>query len=618
MESFKEENMSILIDTVRIYGFRGLRNIEVNLETITVLTGMNNTGKTSFHKAMQVVLGNRLFISPDDFYISETEKVKEIVIDIRIVPIDVKAKKANNFTDDWLEIFTDDRIIVNSVGEQFIPLRTVVTIDSITNTFKTKQYIQQDWNAFINKTGEHWYQSANGTEKSFHFDEIPFFYMDAQRDIIEDLKVRNSYLGKMLSQIEYSKKDVESIEKQIKDLNEHAVESSDVLSNIESTLKELDTAMDNANKGVDITPFPKKVRDLNKGVSIQYSDFSMEYHGMGTRSWSSLLTLKSFISLFAQNSKKNEKPFLPIIGIEEPEAHLHPNAQKKLFGQIAGIQGQKIISTHSAYIAGSAELEQIRSFYQVGKDIICGKIDTSSFSPEDIRKIKRQVINNRGELFFSKVIVFSEGETEEQALPIFAEKYFGKSSVEIGIDFVGVGGHGNYLPFLRVAESLNIPWFIFSDGESVVKKKLIKVLKEILNKDKIDLDSVNNVFVLDDEYDFEKYLLYAGYEDEIKDAFSKLHSETYLAEEIKKKDGTSKGRIKTTETCDTCSQSIYQDILRDYNGDEGYQQALYDCMTSQKTHFWPVVADTINDSGKDLPPKITELFDEIKTTLNIE
>jgi predicted ATPase len=33
--------------------------------------------------------------------------------------------------------------------------------------------------------------------------------------------------------------------------------------------------------------------------------------------------------------------FFPIVAIEEPEAHLHPNAQKKLYEQIANIPGQK-------------------------------------------------------------------------------------------------------------------------------------------------------------------------------------------------------------------------------------------------------------------------------------
>ena len=61
------EDMSILIKTVRINGFRGLENIEVELEQTTVLTGTNNTGKTSFLKALQLSLGNRNFLSQDDF-----------------------------------------------------------------------------------------------------------------------------------------------------------------------------------------------------------------------------------------------------------------------------------------------------------------------------------------------------------------------------------------------------------------------------------------------------------------------------------------------------------------------------------------------------------------------
>jgi putative ATP-dependent endonuclease of OLD family len=63
--------MSILIKTVRVAGFRGLENLEVELEQTTVLTGMNNTGKTSFLKALQIALGNRQFVSQDDFFIKD-------------------------------------------------------------------------------------------------------------------------------------------------------------------------------------------------------------------------------------------------------------------------------------------------------------------------------------------------------------------------------------------------------------------------------------------------------------------------------------------------------------------------------------------------------------------
>ena len=115
----------------------------------------------------------------------------------------------------------------------------------------------------------------------------------------------------------------------------------------------------------------------------------MEYHGMGTRSWSSLLTLKAFINMLDKKAENEQTPFFPILAIEEPEAPLHPNAQKKLYKQIEGVKGQKIISTHSQHIAASADLSQIRNFYKNDVSVYCSAIQMKELSPEDIRKIKK-------------------------------------------------------------------------------------------------------------------------------------------------------------------------------------------------------------------------------------
>lgn len=610
--------MSVLIKSVRIAGFRGLENIEVELEKTTVLTGMNNTGKTSFLKALQLALGSRQFISQDDFFIQGNDTASKIIVDILIIPIDHEGNRITDFTADWEKLFTTNRIQDDGTNS-FVPLRTFISFDPIKNSYKTEQSILKTWAGFF-KNNKNWFDSDNGNQIRFNFDELPFFYMDAQRDILEDTKLKNSYLGKMISKIEYSQDDIKEIEAQINTLNEKAVSSSEILTTIKSTLKGLDSAMDTSSNGIEITPFTKKIRDLNKGLTIYYSDnqdsFSMEYHGMGTRSWSSLLTLKSFISLLTTNAEKEKSVFYPMLAIEEPEAHLHPNAQKKLYSQINSIAGQKIISTHSPYIAATAELKQIRSFYK-DKQVHCGKIDIDHLTPEEIRKINRQVINSRGEIIFSKLIVFFEGETEEQALPIFAEKYFGKTPVEMGLDFVGVGGYGNYLPFLRFAKSMNIPWLILSDGEDKVKKSITKTLNKLSNVKNLDLSKIDNVFVLDNLADFEKYLIDTDYIEEIKLALSDLHDDNYLTDYIEKQDGTKGKRIKTNKTCKTCKQNIYDDLLRGYSNDEGFQRALYDCMTAQKTQFGPAIAEQIIKSKKDLPPKVVELFTKIKSTLKI-
>ncbi len=585
--------MSILIKVVRISAFRGLKNIEVHLEKTTVLTGMNNTGKTSFLKAMQLALGRSQFISQDDFFIKDNNCNNKITIDLLIIPVDKEGNQSENFSEDWEILLTTDRI-KNDGTNSFVPLRTVITYDPINNNYKTDQSILKNWPIFEDN-GKYWFEFNNATKKSFRFDQIPFFYMDAQRDILEDTRSRKSYLGKMLSKIEYSKEDIEAIEEQIELLNNKAVDGSYILSNIKLVLKELDSTMGNHSNGIEITPFTKKIRDLSKGLTIYYGDrqdsFSLEYHGMGTRSWSSLLTLKAFISLLSSNADKEKSIFFPILAIEEPESHLHPNAQKKLYNQINSIIGQKIISTHSPYIAATSELKQIRSFYK-NEAVNCGKVDVDELTEEEIRKINRQVINCRGEILFSKLIVFFEGETEEQALPIFSEKYFGNKPLEMGLDFVGVGGKGNYLPFLRFAESLNIPWLIFSDGEEDTVKLVKDKVQELSKISKGDEEKYLDLIIfLDDGNNFEKQLISDGFEDEIKKAI--IAQKEFSCEKHK---------------------NAYVEKINKHSSD-----CLLKTMDSNKTQLAPEIAEQIIKRERTpLPPKVLDLFTKVKSIIQIE
>lgn len=580
--------MELKISTVRISGFRGIENAEVNLTENTILTGTNNSGKTSFLKALQISFGNRNFLSPDDFNIKDKISKDKIIIDVLIKPGDEDA-----FSEDWEILFTTDRIRLDLNANSFIPLRTIVAFDPIKNSYKTEQYILHDWPPFKSDT-ENWYEQTNGNITSFNFDEIPFFYVSAQRDITEDTKLKSSYLGKMLSKIKYSDEEIADIEIEIERLNKKAVDKSSILSGIKASLKGLDSAMNNQGKGVEITPFTKKIRDLNKGMSIYYSDsdesFSMEYHGMGTRSWSSILTLRAFINLLVENARAEKRVFFPIIAIEEPESHLHPNAQKKLYRQMDEINGQKIISTHSPYIAACAELHQIRSFYKA-TNLKVGNFGNLKLTPEGIRKIKRQVISSRGEIFFSKLIIFFEGETEEQALPILFEKFFGYSPIELGVDFVGVGGYEGYLPFLNFAKQFNIPSVVISDADN--EEIIQKVRHQFNTVYGIDQDDSKLVF-LDHGCDYEKQLLNDGFQEEIKKAILSLN---VYANDIHK---------EKREPADI------QETQR-LNDDE-----LYNKMSGSKTQMAPAVAEQMLASPKELPRAVKEVFEFVKATLSIE
>ena len=267
--------------------------------------------------------------------------------------------------------------------------------------------------------------------------------------------------------------DVARIEEELSGINKDIVESSDVFTHIQSHLRDFHETLSCDEESIAVTPLARHLRDLSRGMDVVLSTrgappFPLRQQGMGTRSLGTFFTFWAFTTWRQKQGDSNAVH--PVTGLEEPETHLHPQAQRALFRQIRKMPGQVIISTHSPYICGQAEIGQVRHFSKQGEETLVSRINMGTgencLTAEDLRKIDRQVMNTRGDLLFARALVLFEGETEEQALPDFAEKFWGKHPNDLGHSFIGVQGNGNYLPFLRMAESFRIPWFIFSDGEA--------------------------------------------------------------------------------------------------------------------------------------------------------
>lgn len=608
----------ILVDKIRIDGFRGLRNFAMDLKFTTVLTGMNNVGKTSILKALQLAMGNRYAVTVEDFNIHDSVRVNKIIVDIRIVPANNEGKRDVNFNDDWEIYFGSDNLQLDQDGNAMLCLRTSVTVNSADQSFVYEQKALTAWD----EPAGNWKDIAT-TDYRLNKNNIPFFYIEPQRDIIDDLKNKTSYLGKMLSHIvdEYDTADLEDLEKRIRELNEATINNSATLRDIQTMLGEVDSALDRRDSQVSITPFAKKMRDLNKNMSIQYGDaqdsFPMDYHGMGTRSWSSIMTFKAFLKHNTdaiEQSDEDTKIYYPVIAFEEPEAHLHSNAQKQLYAQIADMKGQKIIATHSPYIAASAKLSEINVIYKDGNQVKCGNLEPANLDDEEQRKLKQKVINTYGEMFFSKAIVLFEGETEDQALPIFAEKFYGKPAFTYGINFISVGGAGQYAPFIYFCQKYNIPWYIFSDGEDSTKNAVQKAVQKAFDDNTKTLAGCPNIFVIANDADFEGMLLKEGYQTEIIRALQNIKGFDCI-NNYKRQHRTK--RVQKTANCPTCNQKWYDDVTVDYTLPAEQNEMLDKLMSGIKTGFGPEIAHQIVDANKPLPTLVQNLFNKIKADLQI-
>tara|TARA_B100000929_G_C15503731_1_gene418220 strand:- start:1019 stop:2845 length:1827 start_codon:yes stop_codon:yes gene_type:complete len=608
--------MAILVDKIRISGFRGIKNIEIDLPRITVLIGLNNAGKTSVVKALQLALGDySRYLSDEDFYLDENdEPASEITVDFRIVPVNEDDIRVPLFEDEWID-FLGDKIQADNNENQLSVIRTVASPDSIKGGFSVLRYSLDEWPPF-----SEWLKIKVNPKKKIRtsLNSLPFFSIDAQRDLHSELKEKNSFVGKVLSNIKYNAEDKEALEGIISDLNDEALKKSEPLAKLKIHLEKLNQSFVNSGKA-EITPFPKKIRDLSKQFTVHFGEndknlFSMEYHGMGTRSWASLLTVKAFTELTSERFTSEEEAYYPIVAAEEPEAHLHPNAQRTLYKQLIESQGQVIITTHSPYIVALADQSELRLLTS-NNHVIEVKQLSSDISNEDKRKLQREVIHSRGELLFSRAIVLSEGETEEQVLPMLFQKYFGEEPFSLGINFIGVGGSGaKYKPFLRLAKDFNIPVFIFSDGENNIVQKLKYAYEEFFGA--TDLNNCPNITILDGT-NFEGYLLNNGFEKLIKDAISNTEGDKKIQTWISEKQGTpTKAIRKNVPNCVLCNQAILESPTRDYNVPDGEKKAILEILNSKKPTYAKAVAEELCKLTKEeLPPKIIHFFEQIKAEI---
>ena len=142
----------IRVDAVRIAHFRSLQNIEVELGDITLLVGMNNTGKTSFLKAIHLALGaDRRTISSDDFFLDKDGiEAESILIDVRIVPVDDDGARRQSFAQDWIDndLGGNNLIVPASDDREFVAFRTRITRDVVKNDFVLERKSLSEWPEF--------------------------------------------------------------------------------------------------------------------------------------------------------------------------------------------------------------------------------------------------------------------------------------------------------------------------------------------------------------------------------------------------------------------------------------------------------------------------------------
>lgn len=333
------------------------------------------------------------------------------------------------------------------------------------------------------------------SQKELH-DLFPFHAIPAERVLGED-DAHNSFLGSLISGFF--------------DANE-----ADLDADVAEEIKRLRTIVEKANKDVQKQSdeilsavvnssigfgYPN-IEELKLGVTTQLSiddqiknqtklsyisgtaneSLPSSHNGLG---YKNLIKMEFLLAAFAKDIEKRGVACVPLLFIEEPESHMHPQMQtafatylEKFLGKLSTVQIQTFLTSHSAHIANTMEFAKVRYAQKSNAGVIYKNLNTfAQANSDNVDFIRKYLTLTKCDLFFADKAIFVEGASERLLLPDMIEKcetgrVFGSCKYPLSAQYyalIEIGGAyaHKFIPFI---EFLGVPCLILADLDSVADR----------------------------------------------------------------------------------------------------------------------------------------------------
>ncbi len=553
---------------VSVKNFRSLKDIEVELDENTILIGENNAGKTSFMDAVRIALSRingRYSFGDYDYYMDE-----DVISPKESEGIEITLVFQERFSEEW------EGYIMDSLGEavQYLGNETelgsiIVRVSSVYNR-ATNEF--EAVGSFLNNEFEV-ISSRIQNKINIFYNLCPVFYLQALRNVKDIFSSKSPLWGKFLKRANIPKEKLKELQESIEVLNKDIIDNDVNLTKLVCALEEVQKVLDfHGEDLVSVNALPMKAWELLSKAQLvlrnmNHVSFPLEKHGQGTQSVTTILLFKAYIEILLEelNSDKAEA----VLMMEEPEAHLHPQAIRSVEKVISGLNCQKIITTHSPYFLQDINLLNLRLFKKVngvtevvriigevkipltvitdnlrtvadkfpdvfeirdGKNeliirqplseqlIPCLKgcckesgiddyISKSRyiFTKEELYNLNIYVQRTRGEILFARKWMLYEGQTEEVLIQYCAET-LGYHMEQYGISGICYRTNGSAGAFVKLAKVLGIEWVLLGDKD----KQGSSTMKEIKKCGYTD-EEVGKKVYLTEEKDLENEFVKNGF-----------------------------------------------------------------------------------------------------------
>lgn len=194
--------------------------------------------------------------------------------------------------------------------------------------------------------------------------------------------------------------------------------------------------------------------EILKRIGMIYGEnpISVDRNGLGRNN---LLYIALVLSQLAKapdiSSEDDNFVCFRFVGIEEPEAHLHPHLQNHLAGNIENIREkhsdtlQLILTSHSTHVAAKLALENTVVLFQsetgnsLAAHYILDGIDPVK-NKNTIRFLSLYLDATKSCMFFARRLILVEGISEQAVIPILFEQETGWTLESIGCTVINVNG----------------------------------------------------------------------------------------------------------------------------------------------------------------------------------
>lgn len=441
------------INSIKIKNYRNYENFYMKFkEGLNVIIGANNAGKTNLLHAINLL--KDLDIDIDDF--NKSNLIKKYNNDYRkespIIEIEYEIFHEISEDDE-----NDESIIkllpflglnkINDIRNSQGDTSKYLVVANIKLKYElNKKYLKdycelvknvKDLNEYLNcleLMQKHYeWNICNGMDDS-NIDKksisniFKIDYIEAERNTNDVYYETKNEINKYIKEEENMKK--------VKDLA--TIISEEMEKGIKEVLQKIDKVVNEDEKNeiglkdgnVSIKQGIKYKPDISSGYQIDVRDTALEYiiplshNGVG---YNNLINIYMLLKLVELRPGQDFR----ILCLEEPEAHLHPAMQYKLFKYIKKIDDENklnqqiFVTTHSSNITSVAGIENMymldynRDSNQAVNISLLEQLNNKEDSKKHIMKF---LDVTKSDMLFAKKIVLVEGLAEKLILPKFMEK----------------------------------------------------------------------------------------------------------------------------------------------------------------------------------------------------